>query len=358
MTRDSFVLAAGNELLPVAEIAEVGDVRVPWCVRPFEDDYKSVRHGAALIDLSGGGLIRIWGQGASDLIDHSLTREVSYMTPDRTMMGMLLLDDGAPLDVVTLYRVDDSYLVQTSVGRGSKVFEVLSARAGGDVDVTDETSNTVIFGIEGPQSIDAVGQVLAEPVDGLPFQAARETSWAGGDLLVSRTGVTGEFGFAVVVDIAQATDVWSALARVADPVGFEAVEATMIEVRQPVLERELLEGDTVISAGLNWLVDIQKESFAGRDALMAQYEAGSPTARISFVADGEVRRGDEIRLDDEPIGDVVHATRSLSLDGYCGVGRVDRSVAVVGLTLVAGSCAARSTSSPIVTPTSWKALQA
>lgn len=345
------------DLPPSAVFAEIDSQTVPWHFGTIEGDYWNLRRGSGLIDLTGAGLLRVSGSGAQDLLDAAITREVGYMTQDRTIMGLMLAEDGRPIDLVVLYRSDEAFLVQTSVGRSDLVLDVLRERAEDGTSVDDASSDLVLLGIEGPKATEVVSNILIEPVDGLPFQGARTTSWSGGDALVTRTGVTGEFGFIVMVPADDVQTLWDTVAKSAPPTGFAALETAMLEVRQPILGRELLDDDTVETAGLNWLVDIQKEAFIGRDALLQQFDAGPPTRRVSFTAAGDVSRGDAIRLDGETVGDVVHAAYSPSLERHCGIGRVDPAFAASGLVIEIGSCEGRTVSSPMLTPTSWLSLR-
>jgi aminomethyltransferase len=337
----------------------VGDAVVPWRFGTHDEDYRAIRHGCALIDLSGAGLIGIDGDAGREILERSLSVDVSYMTPERTMMGLVLADDGRPVDVVTVYRTDDGYRLQTTVGRGTAVEALLRDGAGADAaSVADRRSEDVVISVEGPASMAAVGEVVSEPVEGMPFQAVRVVEFAGRSVVMSRTGSSGEYGFTFIVARPLAAELWGALAEHSQPAGIEAVETAMVEVRQPLLHRELLDDDTVITAGLNWLVDLQKEQFVGRDAIQAEFDAGPAAARVSVVAPVPFARGAELTLDGDPLGVIAHATFSPSLGAYCGIARVDRSAMVSGLTFgLDGAEVVRSVSTPMVVPSSWSSLQ-
>ena len=340
---------------------QVGDRVVPWRFGSFEDDYKALREDAGVIDLSGAGLIGVAGTAGEELLERSFCREIAYLTPERSVMGLMLHDDGRPLDVVTVYRTDDGFLVETSPGRGSDVMAVLHARGAGrdGLVLTDETERSAVIGVEGPRSGKVLEALLPEPVDGLPFQGARVTSWEGGPVLVSRNGVTGEFGFKFIVPWDRAADLWRALTADGRPAGLEALETAMLEIRQPILQHEQLDDDTLVSAGLGWLVDFEKEEFVGREAVVDQYRADDDRRRISIVGDGPLAPGDPLALDGQPVGEVVFARFSPGLGGYCGAARVRADVAASGLVFARpdGTGAVRSVSSPARLPTSWFVLR-
>lgn len=347
---------------PSTRYEQVGDAWVPWTCESLEQDYKLLHEEAGVLDLSGAGLIGVAGPDAGAFLDESFTRDVMYMTPERTAMGLVLDDEGRPLDVVTLYRTEDEFLVETSVGSGTKVLDALRERAGDRVLVTDLRDERVVVGIEGPRSVRVLGDLLVEPVEGLPFQGARVTPFGSEHVLVSRTGVTGEFGFKFVVTWDQVAEVWGALAAVARPCGHEALETAMLEVRQPLVRREVLEDDTVLSAGLNWLVDMEKPGFVGKQALADLFNRGLPTQRVSIVSGEEAAPRTPVWLDGEAIGQVVFVRYSPGLGAYCGVANLATSVAASGLELRVGEspgdgASGRTVSAPARTPTSWEALR-
>lgn len=347
----------GTEASPNWELTTVGETTVAWTVRSSEADYEALRQGAGVLDHSGSMLIEVGGVAAEDVVNATLTREVGYLTPDRTIMGLILDDDGGIVDLVTVFRTEEAFLVHTSLSRGHAVFETLSAQASGGATVTDLSEELCLLGVEGPRATDAVDQVIAETIEGLPFQGVRLTEWSGGPVRVSRTGVTGEFGYCFMVAREQVSQLWRALSKVADPVGLQAVEVTMLEIRQPIVYREVSSDDTVLSAGFNWLVDLEKDAFLGRDALLRQIEAGSSSSAITVLTESPAGAQDKVVLDNEEIGHIVHVAFSPSAGGFCGVARVKSEYAASGLPILVNGSPGRTVSPPVVAPTSWRALQ-
>ena len=351
-----------------AEVAYelIGRTVVAWRFKSSVDDYANIRERVGLLDLSGAGVIQLVGHDAEDLLQDTFTRDIAYMTPERTVIGLILSQDGKPLDVVTVYRLDDGFMVQTSMGQGARVSNALAHRrgtAGYEVEIADASDRLVLMAIEGPRTMDVIANLTEESVDGLPFQAVRSIEWGGVGVTVSRTGFTSEFGFTFIAPWTIAADLWRSLLTVAQPSGWEAIETAMVEVRQPVLYRELFEDDTVISAGLNWLVDLDKE-FVGRDAILAEFEEGVSTARLSVVSGTRLERGARLAFGGRVVGEISYGVFSPGLDAYCGVARVVREALASGIEfeLLDGSHrgtagVVRSVSSPAVVPTSWRSLQ-
>jgi aminomethyltransferase len=135
------------------------------------------------------------------------------------------------------------------------------------------------------------------------------------------------------------------------PVGHRARETAMLELRQPIVHREVVEGDSVVSAGLNWLVDPVKESFAGSDAL-----AGGPAARpIGFLVEaGRAAVGDLLYVGPEEVGRIVYLVTSPGAGGDLGLARVAPEWQASRLEFTTPSGARlRTLAPPYVVPRSW-----
>jgi aminomethyltransferase len=338
----------------------IGDASVPWTFTSV-DEYAALRGASALLDLSGAGLIAVEGPDAEPFLSSLFTRDIEFLSPETSVMGMLLADDGIPLDVVTILRTDEGFLVETSIGCGSATFDHLQAHTGEhDVQVERRDGDTALLGFEGPASWVVAGDLLDEPITGLPFQGVRPVTIGGIETLISRTGFTGEFGFKISVDREHAVELWEKLAEHATPAGHAALEIAMTEIRQPIIHRELAGAEPgVISCGFNWLVDLEKEEFLGRDALLDARDSGDARLAVTFVSNAAaLEAGAMVGADGEAMGEVVHVVRSPGLDAWCGIARVDADCAGSGLVfaVVGTDETVRTMSAPVRIPTSWGEL--
>lgn len=348
-------------LQPSSTVEEaIGSAVVPWRYGTVGSEYEAIRNGIGVIDLTGAGLWHLSGPGAVDYLQSVFSRDVAYLTAERSTMGIVLDDDGTPLDICTAYRVEDGFLVETSVGRAGSAR--LAEDAPVDVEVVDVRDELVLIGFEGPRAWVGAAALLDDVIDGLPFQGVRRVHAGGTEMMVARSGVSGEFGFKVAAPVDAAGDVWRQLCTTGEPCGHKAVEIAMTEIRQPLLHRELLDDGTVLRCGLNWLLDFDKEQFRGREAVTAAWEAGPDQLPVSFVGAsdgaGVPQPGAEVMSGTERVGKVVHAVESPGLGALCGIARVDHELAASGLGFtVAGDgveLAIRTASSPVTTPTSWR----
>jgi len=328
-------------------------------------EYTALRESSALVDLSGVGLIDVRGPDALEFVQRAFTRDVEYLTPDRSLTGLVLDEAGAPQDVATVYKSEGGFTVETAVGCGPATlaaFERLIGEMG--LSVTLAPSSDVAVAVEGPQTWRHGEAAIGVNASGLPFEGVMHATWSGRDILISRTGYTSEYGFKVQAPEEVALELWPALAAHSVPAGHQALEITMLEVRQPRLHRELGSDPSVIGSGLNWLVDMEKGDFVGRDALAAA--AAMPVSRmtVGFAVESEAlpQPGATVALGDQVVGSVIDAVRDPGLATTIGLIGVEPAIAASGLELeLVGAEGERqlikTLSSPYRVPTSWAAIK-
>jgi len=340
------------------EFAPVSGGRVVWQVGAYEDEYRALRSGAALVDLSGSGPLRVRGPGAVDLLNRVLTRDVEFLAPEQAQTALVLDPDGTPADIVVTLCVAalDEYWLHCGPGRDERVAALLSAAGdGAEATVENLRDSMAVFAVEGPTAYRVIGETLGEDYVSLAYESLLPAEVNGEEVLLARIGVTGEYGYTVFVPHAVAVPVWQALADRATVIGYRALETAMLEVRQPVLHRELDEQSTVVSAGLNWLVDLGKPEFTGRDAVLQQCADPASTRLIGFgVRDGRVEAGDELFIGTERVGAVGHIVDSPGFGGQLGLAAVQRHWQASGLEFsTAAGARIRTLAAPYVIPTSW-----
>lgn len=338
------------------EYRDVAGARVPWNYGDFEAEYQAIRSSSALFDHTAVGLTRLTGD-VTPLLQKVLARDVEFLTPERCMMTLMLADDGHPIDLMTVYSFDDYILLESSYGRQDEAREQLAAHAGQDVEVT-ALDDWGMLGVEGPYSWGAIGRVFDPVVTALPYESVLEIDIMGHSIVFSRSGFTGEYGYKVIARSDIIPEFWKELRTEATPAGQRALEAAMLEVRQPVLHREASGGAGVVERGIQWLVDPTKTDFVGRAQIMAQLADTASGRLLGLSWAGEaLPTGTDVLAGEKVIGSLVVKEYSPSMSKWLGLAMVDRELAAAGLTfdLRAGERGAEATSlsSPYVIPSSW-----
>ncbi|MFG1709986.1 aminomethyl transferase family protein [Nonomuraea sp. M3C6] len=333
---------------------EVGDATVPLRFSSLSEEYGVLRERAALLDLSGHRLIEITGPAAVDFAQRQLARDVEYLTSDRCMMSLVLDESGQVVDQVLAFGREDGILLESSCGAGTRLLEHLLARSEEGVEIIDRSGDLTVLGLEGPYAWGVVGRLIDGELAALPFESVVDTTWDGLEIVFARTGLTGEYGYQMIVPIEAAADLWRRSLEHAQAAGLEALELAMLEVRQPIPRHEATPGATVIEIGANWLVDITKDEFVGKDAVVEAFESGGGRRTVGFTGcTGVPAPGTRVQAGGQDIGEIVYAVHSVGLDATLGLARVDQDLAAAGLELTVGGLPVTTLTSPYIVPKSW-----
>jgi aminomethyltransferase len=288
-----------------------------------EAEYRQVRSRAGVFDVSHLGRIRIRGDGALDLLDRLCTADVARQEDDTARRSLLLTERGAVLDDVLVVRLEDSWLITCSPHRRQRVLEHLQAHAeslGAKVD--DRTSKTSMLAVVGGEAPAILDVFLPEPVSGLARGSARAGAMFFARYVALRAGPTRLWSMEVVLPNMMTRAAWDFItgkagSNVIRPAGQAVREVLRIEAGLPRAGREIADDADPINAGLEAVVDFERD-FLGAEAARAARQRGAGTRRVGLVLDACAAGGSgEPSLDwSELAGAPVRAA------GGDGIGRV------------------------------------
>lgn len=336
---------------------EIGDAVLAWELGDYAAEYEALRTTAAMFDHGSVGLFAVRGD-YEEFLQQVLARDIEYLSPELSMPSLVLVQDGRPLDLVTVYSLDDGLLLETSFGNAEAMGKHLQNLAPAGVEIEDLRDRWTVIGVEGPYAWGVVGRAIDSELTALPFQTVLETTWNDRPVLFTRSGFTGEYGYKMIGDVDVIRDLWEHLASEAKPAGYRVLETAMMEVRQPLLHREVADGTGVVAAGLGWLVDRSKETFVGKDAVEQEFATGATVRTIGGRCDVALAKGAAVFAGEVEVGHVIHAAQSPGLGAHVVLARIRAELAAAGLQLgvVAedGERAVLHTmSSPYLIPASW-----
>jgi aminomethyltransferase len=288
-------------------------------------EHKAVREAAGLFDLSHMGEIAVTGPQAAEALDHALVGLLSSVKPGRARYSMLTAEDGGVLDDLVAYRIaDDNYLVVANASNAETVLRELTARAEGfDADITDRSGETALIAVQGPNAVHVIGAVCDADLDSLKYYASVPAKVADYDVLLARTGYTGEDGFELYLRADGAPLVWQALTEAGQPhglvpAGLACRDTLRLEAGMPLYGNELTSDLTPFDAGLGRVVKFEKPEFVGRDALDRRKDEGAGRKLVGLRGTGR-RAGRHgypvLDADGTAVGEVTSGALSPTL-GY------------------------------------------
>jgi len=258
-------------------------------------EHHAVRRGAGLFDLSHMGEIRVSGPDAGAALDGALAGSFQRMAVGRAKYTMMLAPDGGIVDDLVVYRLaDDAYLVVANASNRDTVAAELSARAAGPGStVRDDSDATALVAIQGPAAEGVLARLPGLDVPGLDslrYYRVAQGSWSGHDLLVARTGYTGEDGFELYLAPNAAPGLWRALLETGAerglvPAGLASRDTLRLEAGMPLYGHELSRELQPAQAGLGRVVDLESGAFVGRAAAERGPAEGAPVL-VGLVSEG------------------------------------------------------------------------
>jgi aminomethyltransferase len=274
-----------------ASFTDFGGWQMPLKYSSELAEHHAVRKAAGLFDLSHMGEVWVTGPDAAAFLDYALAGKLSAVAVGKAKYSLICNADGGIIDDLITYRRPspevgvDRYLVVPNAGNAAVVAKELAERAANfDVTVEDASAETSLVAVQGPNSeailLKLVPAEQHQLVTDLKYYAAVEAAINGQDLLLARTGYTGEDGFEIYVPNEDATGLWEALLEVgADdgliPAGLAARDSLRLEAGMPLYGNELSRRVNAYAAGLGPVVSLAKASdFVGKDALAAIKAAG------------------------------------------------------------------------------------
>ncbi|MCY1211873.1 Aminomethyltransferase [compost metagenome] len=346
-----------------ASFTDFGGWQMPLKYSSELAEHHAVRKSAGLFDLSHMGEVWVTGPDAAAFLDYALVGKISAMSVGKAKYSLICQEDGGIIDDLIVYRrpaadaagnSTDKFLVVPNAGNAVVVAAALAERAAKfDVVVDDASARTSLIAVQGPKAeailLRLVPAAQHELVTGLKYYAAVEVPFlvagATKDLLLARTGYTGEDGFEIFVDNDDATALWQAIGAVAEegelvPAGLACRDSLRLEAGMPLYGNELSRDGNPYAAGLGPVVSLAKESdFVGRAALEALKAggAGATSGRKLVGLKGLGRRAGRghypVLKDGAVVGEVTSGQPSPTLGYPVALAYVDVEFSEVGTAL-------------------------
>jgi aminomethyltransferase len=296
-------------------------------------EHTAVREAVGLFDVSHLGKIGVTGPGALAFVNTVLTNDLGRIGPGQAQYTLLANPDGGVVDDLIAYVTGpDELLLVPNAANAAAVAADLEAAAPEGVVVHDRHHDLAVLALQGPRA-DAVLTAAGLPL-GLDYMAFAVTEVAGAEVVVCRTGYTGERGYELLVPTAAAPAVWDALVAAGAPSGLRlaglgARDTLRTEMGYPLHGQDLSSTITAVQARLGWAVGWSKPTFQGAEALRAEKQAGPTRVLRGLRADGRgiPRAGMVVRdMEGSEVGVVTSGTFSPSLKAGVALALLDAVV--------------------------------
>ncbi|MBI9100299.1 MAG: glycine cleavage system aminomethyltransferase GcvT [Spirochaetaceae bacterium] len=291
-------------------------------------EHKAVRTGAGLFDIDHMGQIMITGNDAAEFLNYVVTADLTKLDIWNSSYSLMCLPSGGVIDDLFIYRRPEGWMIVANASNLEKDFNWLKKQGEGrDVSITDISEETYMIAFQGPKAIEVLDSLTEGRTGKIPrFSSAQETLF-GVDLLIGRTGYTGEDGVELFYPAEEAEKIWQGIIDQGQeigvevmPIGLAARDSLRFEPGFPLYGHELNEEKTPLEGRLKWACDLEKD-FIGKAAILKQLDDGLPSKLVSFeLLDKGVPREEYkvLSMEGEEIGYVSTGLYAPWVDKYCG----------------------------------------
>ena len=327
-----------------AKLIDFGGWEMPVQYTSITDEHLAVRNAAGIFDISHMGEVTISGTGAEGFLNRVLTNDIRKLVSGQGQYTLMCNERGGVIDDLYAYRLSvNVYLLIINASRIADDVAWLQAQAaqftGGELTLSDASHHYAAIAVQGPRVKEFINQAImgasasvcsVGAVTDLKKNQIAGFHFDNHNVLVSRTGYTGEDGFEILGPDSDIQHLWDKLLAVGRPFGLKpaglgARDTLRTEVCYPLYGHELDENTTPIEAGVGFFVSLDKGEFIGRSVLAGQKANGTKKKLVAFkMTDKSAppRPHYPIWIDGANAGIVTSGTQSPSLNLGIGMGYV------------------------------------
>lgn len=296
------------------------------------EEHQAVRRHCGVFDVSHMGEVFVSGKDAERYVNHIFTNDVTNAPVNRIYYGMMLYPNGGTVDDLLVYKMGEQqfFIVINAANIDKDVDWMMRNAEGFDVKIDHASDRYGQLAVQGPESEKVMEEVLGLSCNELTFYTAKRIMADGEEIIVSRTGYTGEDGFEIYGSHQFIIAQWEKLmaSQRCTPCGLGCRDTLRFEVGLPLYGDELSDTITPVMAGLSMFCKFDKPEFIGKEALLKQKQEG-PGMRLRGIEieDRAVpRHGYKVLKDGAEVGEVTTGYRLISVDKSCAVALVDASL--------------------------------
>ena len=313
-----------------ALMSPFGGFEMPIQYAGIAVEHQAVRGKVGLFDVSHMGEVTVRGKDAERYVQHIFTNDIVGAPVGKIYYGMMCYENGGTVDDLLVYKMgeNDFFLVINAANIDKDWAWMQQHAIGFDIDLQNRSEFYGQIAVQGPESEQVMESVLGIPCSELTFYTVKTV----GDVIVSRTGYTGEDGFEVYATPEYIRECWDKLiAAGVQPCGLGCRDTLRFEAGLPLYGDELTEEISPVMAGLSMFVKLDKD-FIGRDALLKQKTEGVAKKLVGIeLADKAIpRHGYTVLKDGQAIGEVTTGYHTLSTDKSVCMALIDSQYAALG----------------------------
>jgi len=314
-----------------ARLVEFGGYEMPVQYTSILEEHKRVRETVGIFDVSHMGEVEIWGDDALAFVQRITVNDASKLIEGSAQYSAMCYGDGGIVDDLLVYHRGDHYMLVINAANIAKDLEWMRQNLCGNATIKNCSDDISLLAVQGPKSLATLQKLTHTDLSSFEYYHFVRDRLAGVEMLVSRTGYTGELGFELFFssEVIAGETVWEAIMEAGKeysiaPVGLGARDTLRLEMGYCLYGNDIDSTTHPLEAGLGWLTKLDKDGFIGRDVLLRAKKEGLRRKIVGFTLADKAfpRQGYPIYSNGSAIGSVTSGTFSPILDKGIGLGYV------------------------------------
>lgn len=321
-----------------AKMEEFAGFEMPIVYTSIQAEHLAVREKVGMFDVSHMGEIILKGKDALSYTNYLFSNEIDSKPFGKVIYGFMLYENGTVVDDLLVYKVSsEEVLLIVNASNIAKDYEwIVSNTDSFDVTVKNVSDDYSEIALQGPHAETFLKDEYLLDLSSLEFFTFGNFTLLDEEVLISRTGYTGEDGFEIYGSSDAIQKLWlDFISKNVVPCGLGARDTLRFEAALPLYSHELSDEITPITAGFKLFAKVDKGEFIGRDALLKEIKDGSKFKLVGIeLIDRAIPRAHyPIFIGDEEIGHVTTGYLSISLNKPIAFGLVKTEYSSLGTSI-------------------------
>jgi len=306
-----------------------GGFLLPTQYTGIKQEHQAVRSKAGIFDVSHMGEFIVSGQDAESFLQKMTVNDVASLSVGQAQYSAMCFENGGIVDDLLVYKKEYDFMLVVNAANLGKDMEWLKSHLEGDIKIEDISDQTGLVAVQGPRSRDILQTLTDTNLTNIQFYHFAHGRVSGKEVIIARTGYTGELGFEIYASSDEIGDIWDAIMDAGadkglSPAGLGCRDTLRMEMKFALYGNDIDETTNPLEAGLGWITRLRKDDFMGKKALL---EAKANVTRrlvcLEMTERAIPRQGCPILMNDESVGIITSGTMSPSLETGIGIGYVD-----------------------------------
>jgi len=314
-----------------AKIVPFAGYEMPVLYAGIMEEHKAVRNAVGVFDVSHMGEFYAKGTNALSFLQSITVNDVSKLTPGKAQYSAMCFDDGGIVDDLLIYMLaENSYLIVVNASNIEKDWEWMKKHCPAGVEFVNKSDETALLAIQGPKSLETMQKLTSSNLSTIPYYHFVQGSIAGIEMIISRTGYTGELGFEIYFNVAHAEKIWNAIFDAGKefgitPIGLGARDTLRLEMGYCLYGNDIDQTTNPIEANLGWITKLNKGEFVAKSILEKTKSEGPKRKLVGMMLTEKAvpRHGYPLVMNGTNVGVVTSGTFSPSLEKGIAMGYVN-----------------------------------